>query len=95
MDLNGTLEPMIKELRGTISKILGVKSIEESLSLEYIVAVDKEEDRETVEKVAAVLSSQAQAFGFTLDLVAVTSEEIKEAESKYAEYVASQTQFKA
>lgn len=95
MDLNGALEPMMKELRQTLSSINGTKGIQENLTIEYIVEVDTESEKEGVQKVGDVLSSQAERFGFSLEVVPVTADELAEAESLYAKYLAEQTQFKA
>lgn len=68
-----------EELREILSKITGVKSLKEELSLHYIVAVEKEEDKENVEKVASALEAQAQKYGFFIEITPATEEEIQKA----------------
>lgn len=95
MDLNGSLEPMMKELRLALSQIKGVKALNEDLTIEYLAVVETEDEKDNVEKVGAVLSAQAETFGFSLEITAATQAEVDEAEKKYGEFLVEQTQFKA
>lgn len=86
---------MVEELRKILSSVQGAKAINETLSLEYVVEIEKEEHREAVEKVGLALSAQAEKFGFSLSVIPATTEEIQEAERKLHEHLASQSRFNA
>lgn len=95
IDLNGALEPMIKELRQVLSNVDGSKSVDEALHISYVVEVDSEDKKENVEKVAELLATQAEKFGFFIEVTPVTTEELEESKAKFAEYLAKNTKFKA
>lgn len=95
IELNGTVEQMFKQLRETLSSIKGAKSINETLSLSYVVEVDDKSDFEAVEKVGGLLSSQAQKYGFILEVAPVTSEDVEKSKELFAKHLANQTKFKA
>ena len=95
IELNGMMEQIIKELRLQISSIKGVKSLNETFSIEYVAEVVTDEEAESVLKVGAVLSAQAERYGFHIEVVPATTEELLKAKTLMAEYVANQTAFKA
>lgn len=95
IELNGSLEPMIKELRNVFSSISGVKKLGETMTLTYVVEISSENDRESAEKVGAVLQSQAEKYGFLLDVIVATSEEINKSKELMAEHVSDKIAFKA
>lgn len=87
IELNGNLEDMLKELRLALSQVKGVKSINENMSLVYVVAVADESQTESVEAVGSLLATQARRFGFEIEVLAFTEEEIKEASTKVEESI--------
>lgn len=89
------LPDMLGELRKIVQSVDGVSSIDETMTISYIAEVDDEAARARVEQVGVLLSAQAERFGLVIELTPATSEEIKEAQQKYAEFVASQSKFKA
>lgn len=95
IELNGNFESILKELRTVLSSIKGVKSISETVDLSYVVEVSTLEEKENVEKVSGLLSSQAEKYGFYLSVTPATSEEIEKSKNLLAQHLASQTQFKA
>ena len=84
-----------EEIRGLLSQIKGVQKVSEELNLTYLVQIEAEEDREGVEKVGAALSDQAKGYGFALDVIPITEEEVKLAKEKMAQHIADQSTFKS
>lgn len=89
------LPEMAEELRKILSATNGAKAINETLSLQYVVEVEDDAGKESIQKVGMVLSAQAEKFGFTLDVIPATTEELKEAEKLMSDHLASQIKFKA
>ena len=83
------------ELTSLLSQVKGVKKVSEELTLSYLVQIDKEENREGIEKVGMVLAKQAKAYGFALEVIPVTEEEVRMAQDKMAEHLAEDTTFKS
>lgn len=84
--MNKDIPSMADELRDLISQVKGVKGISESFTVHYVTLVDSQESKENVRKVAQALSSQAKKFGFDLDIVAATQEEIDESKRRFATF---------
>lgn len=93
--LNEQFVEITKELTNTLSQIKGVEGVALTPSLTYLLRVKSEEDRESVEKVGGLLAEQASKYGFELEVVAVTPEEVQEAEQRMAEHISQNTTFKA
>lgn len=74
---------VVEELRGVLSKIVGVTSFTEVVSLSYVLQVKTEEDKAGVEKVANVLTEQASKYGLDLEITAATEAEVEEAKRAY------------
>lgn len=79
-----------EELNSLLSQIKGVTKVSEELTLSYIVQISDEENRSDVEKVGLVLAEQAKGYGFTLEVIPVTEEEVQLAKQKLEEHLASQ-----
>ena len=84
-----------KELFAVVSQIKGVNSVSETVSLTYVAVVEDESCKENVDKVGAVLSTQAKKYGFELDIISATKEEIELARENAAAHLAENTTFKA
>ena len=78
LELDGNLENVIGELRDVVSRAKGVEGVAEEITLEYIVQVKNESDKENVEAVGGLLSAQARRFGFSVEVIPFTKEEIEE-----------------
>ncbi len=84
-----------EELTNLLSQVKGVKKVSEELTLSYLCVIGSEEDREGVEKVGVTLADQARKYGFVLDIIPVTEEEVKVAKDRMAEHLAQNTTFKS
>lgn len=74
------LPEFMRELRNLLGSLKGVKGLNETFSLSYVLMVEKEEDKDVVMKVANVLTEQAaQNHGIDLEIVPATETEMKEA----------------
>ena len=91
MKLNeNELPEFMQEMRTLLGSINGAKGVSETFSLSYVVMVEKEEDKQTVEKIANMLTEQAaQKYAIDLEIVPATEAEMKEAAEKLKEFQAS------
>jgi len=83
------------ELTKLLSQVKGVKKVSEELTLSYLCVIGDEKDRKGIEKVGATLTDQARKYGFVLDVIIFTEEEVKVAKDKMAEHLAQNTTFKS
>lgn len=92
MKLNENEIPeFMRELRSLLGQIKVTKGISETFSLSYVVVVEKEEDKEVVEKIANVLTQQAaQNHSIDLEIVPATQDEITKATELLKEHQAGQ-----
>jgi len=93
MDKN--ISDVVNELTGIFSQIKGVKKVSENLTLTYVVVVSGDDCRENVEKVGSALASQAKKYGFEIDVVTATEEEIQQAKEKAAAFLQQNATFKS
>lgn len=93
MDKN--VSEIVNELTGIFSQIKGVKKVSENLTLTYVVVISDEESRTSVEKVGEVLSQQSKKYGFEIDVVTATEEEIQLAKQKASDYFNQNKTFKS
>lgn len=83
--LTDTTLQMTKELREILGKIRGVKSVQESFAIEYLVLVDSEEDKQNATQVTNKLLEQASSHGLDLSFIVVTSDELDNARKLLSE----------
>jgi len=93
--MDSNTHEIVKELTSIFSQIGGVKKVSENLTLTYVVVVADEDSKQNVEKVGSLLSQQAKKYGFELEVVPATEEEIQQAKDKASEYVRNSITFKA
>jgi hypothetical protein len=74
------LPVFVQEMRDLLGSINGCKGrINETISLSYVVVVDTDEQKEGVEKIAEVLTTQATNYAIDLEIVPALQSEIDEA----------------
>lgn len=92
--LNSEIVNIVKELRDLVGKINGVTKVEEKFGVSFTLTCKTEADKAAASKVAAVLTNQAEKYGFELEIVTATEEDMDKARSLAAKYAAKQMSLK-
>lgn len=76
-------QEVLKELRGILSQIKGVKNIGEDFSLNYLILVENEQSKKDAEKVAVLLETQArEKSNIDLSIYVLTEAEYADAQKQ-------------
>jgi len=83
MAMNKTeIVDMSNELVDILARINGAVNVEEQISLQYVVTLNTEADKEGAEKVAQTLMDQANAHHISLEIMLATKDEIEDAKKR-------------
>lgn len=81
--ISDNFQEVLKELRTILSQVKGVQNIGEDFTLNYLILVDNQENKENAKKVCDTLTMQAKSnFNIALDIYVLTKEEFEEAKKK-------------
>lgn len=73
---------MAEELRDILGRVVGVEGVEEGFVLQYMCKVKEEKDKASVERVAEMLTEQANKKQISLEITVATSAEIEDARKR-------------
>lgn len=77
--IDDNFQDVIKELRGILSQIKGVKNIGEDFSLTYLIVTENEESKKDAEKVCGLLFDQAkEKYSLDMEYLVLTEDEVNE-----------------